>query len=71
MIERDIELARQAGLVLVPNANPLSMQGLVTELQKYTDIIRADEREAIALLSEQRVWAGKEFADAIRARGNT
>ena len=29
------------------------------------------EREAIALLATKTVWAGQEFADAIRARGTT
>jgi hypothetical protein len=43
------------------------------ELQKFADIIRADEREACAKVCESHVRQPSRlhFAAAIRARGNT
>jgi hypothetical protein len=42
-----------------------------TALEKFVELVVAAEREDIALLATKTVWAGQEFAAAIRARGNT
>ena len=43
------------------------------DVEKFAELVRADEREACAKLCEEREWANlygvKECADAIRARG--
>jgi len=33
------ELAEQAGIVMIPNSKPISIQGLVTELDKFAELI--------------------------------
>lgn len=40
-----ISMARASGLVIVPNANPISMQGLVSELERFAALVAAAERE--------------------------
>ncbi len=42
-----------------------------TELETFVELVAEHEREAIALLATKTVWAGQEFANAIRARGTT
>jgi hypothetical protein len=39
--------------------------------ERFANLVAAAEREDIALLATKTVWAGQEFAAAIRARGNT
>ena len=73
MNERDKELAVQSELMRKYN------YAYSKELQKFADLIRADEREACAAactaiaLKSSNVILGVavECADAIRARGNT
>ena len=64
MNERDKELA-----------NPVTWYADVTftELSKFAELIRADEREACAHLCEKNMFfaTGEHHAKAIRARGNT
>jgi hypothetical protein len=69
MNERDKELAKQTSL----HRNNHTTEQRIAELQKFADLIRADEREACADLCYQLVDNSREtrFASAIRARGNT
>ena len=80
MNEQDKALARQAGMVYrefedeFANANT---DGVDQEtMQKFADLIRADEREACAKVCESYLsesphsWGGTTMAAAIRARGN-
>ena len=39
MNEQIKELAEQAGIVMIPNSKPISIQGLVTELDKFAELI--------------------------------
>ena len=50
MNKRLKELAVQAGLALTPNTNPISWFGLATDLQRFAELVRQDEREACAKL---------------------
>ena len=68
MNEQDKELAIKCRLITS------SIQGIyVDTLQKFADLIRADEREACAKVCDEYVGYGTrvEFAATIRARGNT
>ena len=77
MNERDIELARQAGLEFTydPTETPMSVfvEARGEDLETFADLIRADEREACAQVCESHVRhpSRLHFAEAIRARGNT
>jgi len=87
MNERDKELAKQADNEFTGEISDDLNHCLVgTEaIQKYADLIRADEREACAKVCEQpideiqitddcsemRYMDGKECAEAIRAKENT
>jgi hypothetical protein len=68
MNERDKELANQV---------QWSVDVTYGELQKFADLVRADEREACAKVCESYLsesphsWGGTTMAAAIRARGNT
>ena len=72
MNKRDKELARQAGMVYrefedeFANANT---DGVDQEtMQRFADLIRADEREQILKLADSLGWVN---VDDIKARGNT
>jgi hypothetical protein len=62
-MKKVMEMAREAGFL---QEHILHSKAL----EQFADLIRADEREALAKIAEQTVWAGKEFAEAIRERGN-
>lgn len=74
-----ISMARASGLVIVPNANPISMQGLVSELEHFAALVAAAEREACATAcqavidggqyDEYQQYAAAACRDEIRARG--
>lgn len=71
MNERDIELAKQAGLKTYQEKAP-GLDGMVGSweaIEAFADLIRADEREACALMADDAMFV--ELADKIRARGNT
>jgi hypothetical protein len=59
MNERDKELANQVTWYA---------DVTLTELSRYADLIRADEREAILKLADSLGWVS---VDDIRAKGNT
>ena len=66
MTERDKELLQQSGIFASNNVDMV----VVTKdhLCRFSDLIRADEREAILELADSLGWVD---VDAIRARGNT
>jgi hypothetical protein len=78
MNERLKELAVQAGLALTPNTKPISWFGLATDLERFAELVRADEREACAKVCEEdKIARPAEYVRhlervvaAIRARGN-
>ena len=62
-----IEMAREAGFVLIK-----SEWVYVDMLERFAELVRADEREACAKVAEKLTWADNMgVASAIRARGNT
>ena len=63
-----IEIAREAGMNVVDD-----QYSLLPFLERFAELVRADEREACADLCYQLVNNSRElrFAAAIRARGNT
>ena len=74
-----IEMAREAGFVLIK-----SEWAYVDMLERFAELVRADEREACAKVCEKkpemrttldgpsiRETVGKRIAAEIRARGNT
>jgi hypothetical protein len=69
-------LATKVGLSLTPNTNPVSWFGLVRDLERFAELVRADEREANAKLCEKLgnnssyPYALRYAAESIRARGN-
>jgi hypothetical protein len=75
MNERDIELAKKAGWEYAHGESGFE------PLWKFADLIRADEREACAVLAQQTICDthvptginiyGTRAAKAIRARGQT
>jgi hypothetical protein len=73
MNERDIELVNKVAEMTPDVYNTEYDNGMIgiefTEdaLQKFADLIRADEREAILGLADSLGWVD---VDAIRARGN-
>jgi hypothetical protein len=89
MNKRDIELALQAGLGKPYVSKTRCTSGVkindVDALQRFADLIRADEREACAKVCEQPIdeiqitdtisevvyMDAHECASRIRARGNT
>ena len=69
MNERDKELARQAGFVIQSDENWFNDM-----VQKFADLIRADEREACAKVCDEVAESrgdADECATEIRVRGNT
>ena len=74
MNERDKELLYEAGGQYDGHNVLTDVERVDTEnvdYKKFADLIRADEREACAVLAEKTIWAGELVAKAIRARGNT
>ena len=60
-----IEMAREAGFVLIK-----SEWAYVDMLERFAELVRADKREACAMLAEKLTWADNMgVASAIRARG--
>lgn len=76
-----IEMAREAGLHRTQHSlmsNPVqqrfSYDGYEENLERFAELVRANEREACAQLCDRfanRMMTAEECADAIRARGNT
>ena len=75
-----IEMAREAG-ILAPidllDSNQWR-QDTIRELERFAELVRADEREACAKVCDELPWKDFDrlpsniaFAAAIRARGNT
>ena len=68
-----IEMAGKA--FETPGVEPAFRNGFWTvtseELERFTDLVRADEREAILDLVDSYAKNNTDLADAIRARGNT
>jgi hypothetical protein len=68
-----IELAREAGLSHrnvhsgLEHCNLDDDEDLTPALVKFADLVAARERERIAEMAQCTVWAGREFADRIRA----
>jgi hypothetical protein len=62
-----IKLAREAGF----NWPEIHTTTIEERLERFANLVAAAEREACAKLAEKTVWAGQEFAAAIRARKNT
>jgi hypothetical protein len=57
-----IEMAREAGLV----GGPVYARGL----ERFAELVRADEREQLAQLADKLEWSdNKGVASAIRAKG--
>lgn len=70
MNERDKELAKQARLKTYQEQAP-GLDGMVGSweaIEAFAALIRADEREACALMADDAMCV--ELADQIRARGN-
>jgi len=69
MNKRLKELAEQ---VIGFEAKSKSLTFSVSELERFAELVRDDEREACAKLCEkmsESVWTFSNFAEAIRARG--
>ena len=67
-----IEMAREAECLETFGMD--AFQFTVEELERFADLVRADEREACAKVCDAwDEWAGTQgiLAKAIRARGNT
>jgi len=72
MNKENLQIAAQAGLQQRID-NPNEIWGYRSDLERFAELVRADEREACAKLCEkmsQSTWTFCNFADAIRARGN-
>ena len=59
------EMAREAGI------RDCTCDGTRGCLERFADLVRADEREAILDLVDSYAKNNTDLADAIRARGNT
>ncbi|MFN7318659.1 MAG: hypothetical protein ACK5S6_04015 [bacterium] len=79
-----IEMAREAGLRVGPAGMGQTVWGSDEELERFAELVRADEREACAQFLESTQLGSlpedtslhyarllKGFAEGIRARGNT
>jgi hypothetical protein len=74
-----IEMAREAGLFIIGTADGSEAvytwpKGITEELERFAELVRADEREACAkhaedFLTRGRSPLGHAVGDAIRARG--
>jgi hypothetical protein len=85
MSERIKQLAKEAGIEFTYDPTETPMRAFAEcwaeELEKFAALIRADEREACAVLAQQTICDthiptginiyGNRAAKAIRARGNT
>ena len=67
-----IEMAREAGAIHIhERPKEFAIVGNET-IERFAELVRADEREACAQLAEKLTWAdNKGVASAIRARSNT
>ena len=66
-----IEMAREAGFHV---GDQFVAGASESELERFAELVRADEREACAGLCDRfanRMMSAEECADAIRARSNT
>jgi len=75
MNERIKKLAEQAGLEELGDGDWCSLNHpdvRAEHLERFAELVRADEREAIAKMFEAKIWAyeKREIVAAIRARGN-
>ena len=74
-----IEMAQEAGLLTIGTSDGSEAvytwpKGITEELERFAELVRADERGACAGLCDRfanRMMSAEECADAIRARGNT
>ena len=75
-----IEMAREAGLLIIGTADGSETvytwpKGITEELERFSELVRADEREACAQVCDDEIAKWKwdanvaECAAAIRARG--
>jgi hypothetical protein len=67
MNELDIEIARKIGVYYIPRYDMWQMAG--ESMKKFSDLIRADEREACLKICKENFYAHLAYED-IRARGN-
>jgi len=74
-----IEMAREAGLLTIGTADGSEAvytwpKGITEEIERFAELVRADEREACAMVCMIEIgWMGDgcDCAAAIRARSNT
>jgi len=70
-----IHMAREAGFERVvaihPDGSKTVTVAPVPELEAFAALVAAAEREECAKLAEKTVWAGQEFAAAIRERSQS
>ena len=74
-----IEMAREADGILLSDSEifGLGFEFEIYQLERFAELVRADEREACAKVCESYLsesphsWGGTTMAAAIRARGNT
>ena len=64
-----IEMAREAGFSLYRDIS--AADGSFAHLERFAELVRADEREAVLDLVDAYAKNSKDLAAAIRARGNT
>ena len=78
-----IEMAREAGFKIIDNMIFVDWWEINPYMQRFTELVRADEREACAKVCDELVahrtqshcdseaFGAEDCAKAIRARGNT
>ena len=77
MVDRDdiIRMAREAGIEFYPSPTNDVRFCLFKNLERFAALVAAHEREECAKVCEQAAddefYMGRQYADAIRARGNT
>lgn len=64
-----IEMAREAGFPCIGD-RPIIACGQ-EELERFAELVRSDEREAVLDLVDSYAKNSKDLAAAIRSRGNT
>lgn len=73
MNKENLQIAAQAGLQQRID-NPNEIWGYRSDLERFAELVRADEREACAKLVDNADtpdgWSTASLSDAIRARGN-
>lgn len=72
-----VEIAREAGLLTIGTADGSEAvytwpKGITEELERFAELVRADERDACAGMCDRfanRMMSAEECAAAIRSRG--